>query len=314
MLVQENNYYFDVLSKLIDGICYKEEELSNSEFNNAETKNLILKLNQRNIIEQNKNNRLEEFQDVLIDYAQGNYHKKASISQNKDSLDALGLTINITGEELESTDQVSGENVTLNKLLLEKESLLSEIHHRIKNNLQIISSLISLQSNKIDTKNIKSNFDEINYRIKSIALIHEMLYSNNNFQFIDSTSYVKKLTDNIFISLNNNLNVIIKYDLQNLKLNIDTAIPLGLILNEIITNSIKYAFPNNMNGELFISLKKTNNQMKLILKDNGIGLADNYDINNCKTLGLSLVTNLTTQLGAKLITKVNHGTSFEIIF
>jgi len=202
--------------------------------------------------------------------------------------------------------------------LKEKEVLLKEIHHRVKNNLQIVSSLLKLQSKYIKDEVIMALFNESHNRIRSMALIHEKLYQSQNLVQINVYEYIPELVNNLFRSYNiYTSRISLKLEIDDIYLDIDTAIPCGLIINELISNCLKYAFQVSLNGEIAIKYQLLNNNYVLIeVTDNGIGLPENFSIENSASLGLKLVSNLTDQINGKLEvnSEVNQGTTFKIIF
>lgn len=199
----------------------------------------------------------------------------------------------------------------------EKEILLSEIHHRVKNNLQIISSLLSLQSQFVKDPESHAIFFDCQSRIKSIALIHETLYQNRNLSRIDFANYLNNLADRLSGSyLGNSNRVSIDVLNSNVFLPIDLAISCGLIVNELVTNALKYAFPDEREGQIDIAITydEEDAQFCLTVADNGIGIPDHVHLDNPETLGLQLVTTLAQQLDA-MITVDNHkGTTFKLYF
>ncbi len=198
--------------------------------------------------------------------------------------------------------------------LAEKEVLLREIHHRVKNNMQIISSLLNLQIQYEDLDETVGVLKESQGRVKSMAIIHEKLYQSSNLTYINFKEYVEKLIFDIFYSYGITTSAIESVlDIEDIHLNIDTAIPLGLIINELITNCVKYAFPKS-EGTIFIKLKSLPEQMELIIADDGMGIPKDIDLENSKTLGLQLVNNLVNQLDGELKLNRNEGTEFKITF
>ncbi len=206
----------------------------------------------------------------------------------------------------------------LEKSLHEKEVLLREIHHRVKNNMQIISSLLNLQSQHVDEMETLNVLKESQGRVKSMAMIHENLYQSPSLTRIDFKDYIAKLTSNIFYTYGvQNHEIDLIFDVEDVEMNIDTAIPCGLIINELVTNSLKYAFPpskTNYKGIIKIELKHVESQFKLVILDNGIGIPSDINPENTKTLGLLLVTNLVNQMDGKLKINMSNGTEFTIIF
>ena len=210
----------------------------------------------------------------------------------------------------------------LKNSLIEKETLLREIHHRVKNNMQIISSLLSLQSRYITDEEAMEIFQEGQNRVRSMALVHEKLYKSENLSKINIQDYINDMISYLSRSYSLDYNSIkFKINVQDIPLNIDTAVPLGLIITEIITNSLKYAFPANgsfngseVNGEIEVKLEKKNKNYMMTIGDNGIGLPEDFDIQNIDTLGLKLVNVLVGQLKARMEILNGNGTTFKIDF
>ena len=199
--------------------------------------------------------------------------------------------------------------------LKEKEVLLKEIHHRVKNNLQLVYSLLNLQSPYLRDKQAIDIFTESKNRIKSIALLHETLYGSEDLARIDFVRYTHSLVDNLSRSHGASAHTILKIDIHDILLGIDVAIPCGLIINELVSNSLKYAFLDSKEGLVYINLYLTEeNSFELIVGDNGIGFPKNVDFRNTQTLGLQLVCTLTEQLGGKIELYRDKGTEFRITF
>ncbi len=200
--------------------------------------------------------------------------------------------------------------------LEEKELLLQEVHHRVKNNLQVISSIFSLQSSYIEEPRILSILRDSQNRIASMALIHEKLYHSDTLAKIDFDDYIETLTANLFACYNISPQKIgLKLQIENVSLNLDTAIPCGLLLNELVSNSLKHAFPADESGTIFIEFSaESNHQLKLIVRDTGRGLPEGLDFQKNNSLGLRLVRALTRQLRGTLDIKNSHGAYFQITF
>ncbi len=197
----------------------------------------------------------------------------------------------------------------------DKELLLRELHHRVKNNLMIIYSLLNLQSAYIKDEESKMIFKESQNRARSMALIHERLYQSTDLKRIDFGDYIRTLANDLYHTYVMDTNLIkLNVDVEDIKLDIDTSIPLGLILNELVTNSLKYAFPQGSHGEIDIIFHTQDNKFLLEVKDNGIGFSKDIDYKNTDSLGLRLVTNLTDQIEGKIEFNNQPGTSFKIIF
>ena len=204
--------------------------------------------------------------------------------------------------------------------LNEKELLLREIHHRVKNNLQIISSLLSLQKRYITDNETRNVFEESQNRVKSIAMVHEKLYNSESLVKIDFKDYIKDLTDSLFLTYRvSPAKIKLNKKIDNTFFNINTAIPCGLIINELVTNSLKHAFPQIAgkkceNNEIQISLQEIQSNFVLIVSDNGIGLPEDVDFKNTESLGLQLVNSLVKQIDGTIELDKSKGTEFKIIF
>lgn len=211
------------------------------------------------------------------------------------------------------TDRKYAEN-EIKKSLKEKEVMLKEIHHRVKNNMQIISSLLSLQCRYLKDKESYNVFKESQNRVKSMALVHENLYQTEGLAEIDFTKYTQSLVSELFRSYGVNISQInLEIEAEDILLDTDTAIPCGLIINELVTNSIKYAF-NGGNGKIYIKLHNYDDRILLIVGDNGKGLPDDFDLENTKSLGLRLVNSLVHQINGTLELVNGEGVEFKIIF
>ncbi len=194
---------------------------------------------------------------------------------------------------IDITERKKAEN-EIAASLAEKELLLKEIHHRVKNNLQIVSSLLYLQQSRISDNEVKSLLKESEQRIRSMAMIHEALYKSDDLARVDFEKYIKNLSRYLLSSFKMKSQTIeVKVSIKPKLLNIDTAIPCALIINELVTNSLKYAFPDGKSGEIGISLDAIDDDiLELSVYDNGIGFPENYDVFQNDTLGMRLVTSL----------------------
>jgi len=224
-----------------------------------------------------------------------------------------------------NTTEVSGigYNVTENKKneekltqsLREKEILLKEVHHRVKNNMQVISSILNIQSSYVKDEYALNLLNECQNRIKSMAFIHESLYQSENFESVNFSEYVSSLTKNLVHTYSiNSQKIKLILTTDKLILNLDLSIPCGLIINEIISNSLKYAFPNNRDGIIFVTLSAKKKKVTIEVGDNGIGLPKSIDIKNSETLGLQLIETLVDQINGKVKLSRNKGTVFKINF
>ncbi|MBW2663577.1 MAG: PAS domain S-box protein [Deltaproteobacteria bacterium] len=198
----------------------------------------------------------------------------------------------------------------------EKEVLLREIHHRVKNNMQVISSLLKLQSKSVEDKRSLEMLKESQDRIRAMALVHEKLYESEDLANIDFNEYIEYLTKILFRSYAVNREKIrLKLNVERVRFKIDKAIPCGLIVNELVLNSLKHAFADGDSGEIEVSLLFINeNEVELAVSDNGIGVPEGIDFNNTGSLGLKLVNILTDQIDGKLHLDQSKGTKFQIRF
>jgi two-component sensor histidine kinase/PAS domain-containing protein len=233
----------------------------------------------------------------------------------------LNPIVNIEGSLLEISmvahdiTQKKKQEVRISESLKEKELLLKEIHHRVKNNLQIISSIINLQAASIQDEQILEILRESKNRIYTMATIHENLYQSEQFSSIQFDYYLKKLVGNTLTSYKlPSLDITVHYHLDKVKLSLDQAIPCGLIVNELLTNVVKYAFIASDKGELTIELRELNGKIELIFADNGVGLPDYLNVEQTTTLGLQLVTTLINQLDGEFKLSTQKGTKFLITF
>ncbi|HDZ13662.1 MAG TPA: sensor histidine kinase, partial [Pricia sp.] len=206
----------------------------------------------------------------------------------------------------------------LEKRIAEKEFLLREVHHRVKNNLQTVSSLLSLQGKNSCNKKIQELIEGSQNRVISMAIIHEMLYIRNDLSKIEFRSYVKELTDYLINSNQiKNKNIHIQIDIPEVQLGIDTAILLGLLINETVTNSLKYGFPPDAEGLITLTLTREDGENSYLLQicDNGIGFSKDLDFRNSKSLGLKLIHNLARQLRGSVQRKPSEkGTNYQVVF
>lgn len=207
-------------------------------------------------------------------------------------------------------------NLLLKQSVKDKEVLLKEVHHRVKNNFQLISSLLNLQSDLVEDQEALIAINESRNRIASMALVHKNLYLAENLTRIEMQNYIDQLLDNILSSADNK-GVTISYNLvaKDIRFDVDTSVPLGLIINELLSNSIKYAFTDRNEGEISLNLRQIEgSKYELIYSDNGIGIPEDIDLDNLTSLGLELVQLLVAQLNGSVNFEVNGGTRFKIIF
>lgn len=227
----------------------------------------------------------------------------------------LALNRDIT-ERKEAEEELKDYSEKLRVSLDEKDVLLKEVHHRVKNNMQIISSLLNLQKGYIKDNEAVEIFTDSQNRIKSMALVHESLYKSPGLSNINMRDYVNELTTGLIKTYRTGTEIIdLKTNVEDVFIGVDTAVPCGLILNELVTNSLKHAFPGEEGGEIWIRLRQTSQgQIELAVGDNGVGIPEEIDVYNTETLGLDLIKSLTKQLKGEIDLKREDGTEFVVIF
>lgn len=219
-----------------------------------------------------------------------------------------GITVDIT--ELESAQQA------LRSSLEEKESLLKEVHHRVKNNLQVISSLVNLQLRKVKNEDVRAFLRDTQNRIRSMAMLHEILYRSGSVADVHFPLYLKRLCDHLACSFGSGArNVRLRHEISDVPLGPDQAITAGLIVNELVTNAIKHAFPSGQEGDVLVELRAPDNDSLLLrVADNGVGLPSDTRLETAESLGLLLVVSLIRQLNGRLSLGSGPGAAFEIVF
>lgn len=204
----------------------------------------------------------------------------------------------------------------LEQSIKEKEVLLKEVHHRVKNNMQVISSILNLQSSYISDDAALKIIRESQDRIKSMSFVHESLYQSNTLSEVNFAEYIQNITRNLYHSYAKPGGVIkLEFDLDNIYLNLDTSIPCGLMINEIVSNSLKYAFVGRESGMIYVKFKRLpSGQLELVVGDDGVGLPEDFVIETADSLGLQLVTTLATQVSGNLEIDKSSGTKFTLSF
>jgi two-component sensor histidine kinase len=221
--------------------------------------------------------------------------------------------------------QASGRDITERKLseekiktsLKEKEVLLAEVHHRVKNNMQVIISLLRLQAKRIEDKKYADIFMEAEDRIRSMALIHEQLYQSQDFANIDFGEYAKSLVKGLFISHGVDPSKIrFNVDIKDVSFDLESAVPCGLIISELVSNSLKHAFPRGKEGQISVELRPVSEaELELMVSDDGVGIPEDLDIEQTDTMGLNLVKLLAEhQLDGKITLNRTQGTQIHIKF
>jgi PAS domain S-box-containing protein len=230
-------------------------------------------------------------------------------SHSEMAADSLGMIITEITDRKQAEEQIKVS-------LKEKEVLLQEVHHRVKNNLQIVDSLLQMQQRRTQDQQAANILLESQNRIKSIALVHEKLYRSDDLAKIDFADYVHSLTSNLIDSYQTNSHrITLRTDVEAIELDIDTAIPCGLIINELFTNALKYAFPGDRPGNIQITFGSPEpGWLVLVVQDNGIGIADTVDLKKLRSLGLKMVRTLVTQLEGSVDIERQGGTLITVKF
>ncbi|WP_289661154.1 histidine kinase dimerization/phosphoacceptor domain -containing protein [Flavobacterium panacagri] len=219
-------------------------------------------------------------------------------------------------EELElQRQQINEQNELNKKMLIEKEWLLKEIHHRVKNNLQIVISLLNTQSAYLDNEDALMAIQNSQHRMHAMSLIHQKLYQSDNLANIDMSWYIYELINYMRECFDTDTKINFVLDTEKVYLDVAQAVPLGLIINEAINNTIKYAFPSDRKGEVIISLKNViNSDYKLIVADNGVGLPEDFEDTERDSLGMNLMMGLTDQIDGNFEMKNDNGLKITITF
>ena len=228
---------------------------------------------------------------------------------------AAAILLNQFNIKRRSNEQLELANTQIRQTVAEKETLLKEIHHRVKNNLQLVSSLLDWQTEGISDPQIHKVVDEGRSRIRSMALMHEYLYKSESLAHVDVHKYLGDLADSLMRSYRPHTGIGIEKNITHAYFDADTVVPLGLITNELVSNAFKYAFADKANGTVWVMLERLNNEeFKLTVSDNGIGLPDNFDNMLHKSLGMQLVKTLVRQMKGTLQSYNNKGAVFEVQF
>lgn len=251
---------------------------------------------------------------LLVTHANDLKMAKTELWENFDEVITIPITKSVLLARVKVLMQTRKLSVQVNQLMQDKEMLLKEIHHRVKNNLMVISSLLSMQSRDIEDEKAKAFFRESQNRAQSMALIHERLYRSRDLKKIEIGEYIFSLATDLFNAyITDPDKVKLEIDVEEIMIDINATIPLGLILNELITNSLKYAFPVDIKGKLKIKFYR-DDDYNLIVSDTGIGFPEDFDFMNNDSLGVILIKSLTDQLDGELEIDGSNGTTFRIKF
>ncbi len=261
---------------------------------------------------------------AVLEYAVDRALERADLLRRKESYnEELEQAVQRrTSELLEANRRLNDEvaerqraEERIRQSLQEKEVLLKEIHHRVKNNLQIISSLLYLQSQQIKDEKTRELFMESRGRVRSMALVHEKLYQSGDLARIDYSEYLGSFTRSLMQTFPQRQRTVrLETQLSELHLPVDAAIPCSLIVNELITNALKYAFDGRDQGVLFLGLRQVGQDVEMVIADDGVGLPKDFDITSAETLGIQLVVNLVHQLQGTMDLERDGGVRYTIRF
>jgi two-component sensor histidine kinase len=258
---------------------------------------------------------LESTQKALLNIAEDAEAEKLLLRETQKAV--LNILDDLASEKalLEESQGEVARSEAVRASLREKEVLLKEIHHRVKNNLQVISSLLSLQARYLTDPKAREIFNESQNRVQSIALVHEQLYQSPDLSSVNFGEYTASLLDNLFHNYSAGDRGISKViDVGSARLTIDVAIPCGLIVNELVTNALKHAFPDGRSGKIWVVLQEDPVELRLEIEDDGVGMPESLDPRNTGSLGLDLVFTFAEQLDATVEIGRKGGTSFQFRF
>ncbi len=310
IIIVQNNLLKYVNPKMCHKIGYSEEDLLNTSFItivHPDDRNMLSERHQRRLSGEKLEN-TDDFRMITKNQETRWIQIKPVLVSWEDKPATLNFLSDIT-EQKQVEEQIKSS-------LKEKETLLQEIHHRVKNNMQVISSLLNLQSINIEDDQIKDILKASQNRVYAMSAVHETLHGSDKLSRIDLKTYLSKITNSIFQTYSNeNRKVKLNSDVDNSSISLNQAYPLGLIINELISNSLKYAFPEDGQGEINVSTKKLKNELELTVMDDGVGMPDELDWKNPNTLGLELIRKLVeNQLDGSIDMEGSNGTKFTIKF
>lgn len=256
---------------------------------------------------------IKSLRAFALEIARGNLGARVA-NPRPDEIGDLEHSMNLMAARLEESRRHRELAREQESALREKDILLREIHHRVKNNMQILSSLLRMQSRSLPDKQLAAVLSESETRIRSMALIHEKLYQSEQLSGVPLQAYLETLCSELLRMYGKGRRIEIDVQAHDISLELDTALPCGLIVNELVSNALKYAFPDASMGYLLIELSAVNDGLRLTIHDNGIGLPEDLDIDRANSLGLKLVRMLVAQLDGTLELDTDFGTRFEIRF
>jgi len=283
---------------------------------------------QKTIVKPNKASFFFDFTQISLDILNYKDLKKSNFYQEHNVLIILGVLFlifviiykcysskNEINKDLAlKQEKINDQSISLKKLLLDKEWLLKELHHRVKNNLQVVISLLNTQSAYLENKDALLAIQDSQNRMFAMSLIHQKLYQNDNLSTIDMHWYIPELVSYLKSVFDADHKIAFLLDIDHVDLDVAQAMPLGLILNEAIINALKYAYPETHKGEVKIFLKeKQDNLYQLIISDNGVGVPD-FELKNRNSLGMNLMYGLSNQIEGSFEVESKNGLSITLNF
>jgi two-component sensor histidine kinase len=258
---------------------------------------------------------LHSLQSFAAKVATGALNARATV-ESGDEIGDLAESINRMVQSLEANEQKLRNTVKSEAAAREKEILLREIHHRVKNNMQILTSLLRLQGRRANSEEMRNVLLESEARIRSMGMLHEKLYQSESVSSIDMNGYLRSLTNELLrVNTPAGKRREVRLNINGIALGMDTALPCGLIVTELVSNSLKYAFPTQIEGVIYVSIElASSGEYALIVWDNGVGVPAGFDPAKAESLGMRLVTMLTDQLNGKCAFTAEQGTRWEIKF
>lgn len=303
------HYYKTKMDSLFSANRVKQQQVLSIEYETAMKEDSI-KLKDKDISLLTQENNLQE-----ANLRQASLVKNITIAGIGLAGIFLGLLYRQYRHKQKSNTIITHKNEQLEHFLAEKEWLLKEIHHRVKNNLQIVMSLLNSQSAYIDSEPALAAIHDSQHRVHAMSLIHQKLYNTENVSSIDMSFYIRELVSYLADSFSTGQRIRFEFDIEPIEMDVSQAVPLGLILNEAITNSIKYAFPDERSGVISLSLSRiAAHQCILYIADNGIGMPTHLTNKKPGSLGMSLMAGLSEDLDGKFSIENNNGTTIRISF
>jgi PAS domain S-box-containing protein len=303
---------FDYISPAVEAVFgHRQEEF-------YEDKGILLRLahpDHRDLLESMPSTGADVKRGLLIKWVLEDGREICTEQSNVPVTDETGRLVAVEGIARDVTERIKIED-RLKKSLREKEILLTEIHHRVKNNMQIISSLLSLQAQNISDPSLLDAYRDTQNRILSMALIHNIMYASRNLARIDFNDYIQKLVGILLGALSASPDrVAVEINVKDVELDINKAIPCGLIINEIVSNALKHAFPAGSRGEISIQFHRaTPDEYTLAIRDNGVGMPGGMDMSAVRSTGINIIKDLTDQLKGTVRMTVEGGTAYLINF